>query len=101
MTNKIIKTNSRPRNFGALSTISKELNSSFGDRTGRSISMRTAHGFKNTFNLNDMDDNTAEDIVHGIMTLTPVLLSKKNDAANAVGVLLLAGLVGCYLNGKW
>ncbi|MBI3235847.1 MAG: hypothetical protein HYZ42_17730 [Bacteroidetes bacterium] len=90
----------KKRDFGALTEISKELNIMFGDQTGRTVSMRTAHGFKDAFNLRDLDDESSEDLVHGLMTLTPILLSKKNDTANAIGVVLLAGLVGCYLNGK-
>jgi len=88
------------RNFGAITDVSAELNNLFGDDTGRSISLRTAHGFKNAFSLDNLDDNAAEDIVHGFMLLTPVLLSRKNDAANAIGIVLLAGLLGCYLAGK-
>ena len=90
----------KKRTFGSLTEISKELNIMFGDQTGRTVSMRTAHGFKDAFNLSTMDDETAEDLVHGLMALTPALLSGKSDAANAIGVVLLAGLVGCYLNGK-
>lgn len=88
------------RNFGILTDISKELNQIFGDQSGRTVSMRTTHGFKNAFNLHAMHDNDAEDLVHGLMVLTPILLKHESDTANAIGVILLSGLVGCYLNGK-
>ena len=38
------------RNYGALSEVSKTINYSLGDRSGRSVSMRTAQGFKKSFN---------------------------------------------------
>lgn len=100
MNNNYPSTNSKPRNFGGVTDISKEINAFFGDTTGRSISMRTAHGFKRALKRKDMDDNTAEDIVHATMTLAPILLKQKNDAANGVGTLLIIALLGCYWNGK-
>ncbi len=87
------------RNYGMLTDASKALNKAFGDETGRTVSMRSAHGFKNTFNLPHMDDNTAEDIMHAGMIGAGGLLSSRNDGAKAVGVLLLAALVCCYRNG--
>lgn len=100
MNNTSLYNGNSTRNFGVLTDISSDINKLFGDETGRSVSLRTAHGFKDVFNLQNLDDDTAEDIVHGFMTLTPVLLTRKNDAANAVGVVLLAGLLGCFLAGS-
>lgn len=100
MNNRVLVTTKTKRDFGALTELSKELNQMFGDKSGRTVSMRTTHGFKDAFNLQSMHDEDAEDLVHGLMVLTPVLLNQKNDTANAVGVFLLAGLVGCYLNGR-
>lgn len=101
MNNKILATTKQKREFGALTNLSKDLNQMFGDQSGRTVSMRTTHGFKDAFNLQTMDDNEAEDLVHGLMVLTPVLLNQKNETANAIGVFLLAGLIGSYLNGKY
>jgi hypothetical protein len=100
MTTRVLTTTTTRRDFGALTDVSKELNQMFGDKSGRTVSMRTTHGFKDAFNLQTMHDDDAEDLVHGLMVLTPILLKHKSDTANAVGVILLAGLVGCYLNGK-
>lgn len=92
---------SKKRNYGLLTDASKAINEALGDKTGRTVSMRTAHGFKNTFNLNEtMDDNTAEDIVHAGMVASAALLVNKNDGAKIAGALLLLGLIGCYQNGK-
>ena len=100
MKTEILLPSTTSRNFGVLTDISKGFNEMFGDQSGRTVSMRTTLGFKNTFNLHTMHDNDAEDLIHGLMVLTPILLNKKNDTANAVGIILLVGLVGCYLNGK-
>lgn len=91
----------KKRNYGLLTDASKTINEALGDKTGRTVSMRTAHGFKNTFNLNEtIDDNTAEDIVHTGMLASAALLTNKSDGAKIVGALLLLGLIGCYQNGK-
>ena len=100
MTNRTLAVTKTKRDFGALTDLSKDLNQMFGDKSGRTVSMRTTHGFKDAFNLQEMHDEDAEDLVHGLMVLTPILLKQKSDTANAIGVFLLAGLVGCYLNGK-
>ena len=88
------------RDFGILTSMSKDVNQMFGDDSGRTVSNRTSQGFKDAFNLSNMQDNDAEDLVHGLMILTPVLLSQKSETANAIGILLLASLIGSYLNGK-
>jgi hypothetical protein len=87
------------RDYGALSDVSKTLNYALGDRTGRSISMRTAQGFKSAFDINDMHEDVAEDIVHAGMLTTGALLRSESKGANACGLLLLLGLVACYQNG--
>jgi hypothetical protein len=92
--------NSNSRNFGVSTEFSKNLNEFFGDETGRSVSMRTAHGFKLAFNFHEMNDETAEDIVHVAMVAVPPLLKSKSDELNVVGILLILGLVGCYINGR-
>ncbi|MFZ5551873.1 MAG: hypothetical protein ACOZCO_02065 [Bacteroidota bacterium] len=99
MAHKLIKKSKR--NYGILTDASKAINEALGDKTGRTVSMRTAHGFKNSFELNDsMDDETAEDIVHGGMVASALLLCSKNEGAKIGGLLLLLSLVACYQNGK-
>jgi hypothetical protein len=87
-------------NYGVLTDISKGLNYTLGDRTGRTVSMRTAQGFKTAFKLDNMSDDDAEDIVHLGMVATAGLLTSKNNGAKAGGLLVLLGLVACYQNGK-
>jgi hypothetical protein len=100
MIKKRTNTKQNKRDFGKFTEISRELNQMFGDKSGRTISRRTAQGLKTALKLHNMEEDAAEDLVHGLMTLTPVLLSSKNDTATAIGVVLLAGLFGCYQNGK-
>lgn len=100
MKRQITYTATKQRNFGFLTEVSKEINYSLGDYTDRTVSMRTAHGYKRAFNRHDIDDNTAEDIVHLIMTAAPILVSQKNDGAKAVGILVFAALFGLYQQGR-
>ncbi len=88
------------RNYGVLSTASKSANYFLGDKTDISVSLRTAHGFKKTFNLTEMHDDVAEDIVHGGMVALGLLLFSKNNIGKASGLLLIAALIGFYQNGK-
>lgn len=88
------------RDYGALSEVSKTINYALGDRTGRSVSMRTAQGFKKSFNLDNMHEDTAEDIVHAGMIATASLVTSKNDNARLLGILLGLALGACYLNGE-
>ena len=88
------------RDYGILSEVSKAINNTLGDETGRSVSMRTAQGFKKSFNLNDMHEDTAEDIVHLGMVATLALAKSKNDNAKLLGLLLGIGLTVCYWNGE-
>jgi hypothetical protein len=96
--NKIIKWKPES-NYGALTDISKDLNAFLGDKSGRTVSRRTAHGLKNGLNL-DMDDDAAETIVHGGMIATTTLLKSKDETSNGIGFLLLAALVACYVKGE-
>lgn len=88
------------RDYGVLSDVSKTLNYALGDRTGRSVSMRTAQGFKKLFKVDNMHEDTAEDIVHLGMIATASLVTSKNDNAKLLGLLLGIGLTICYLNGE-
>lgn len=88
------------RDYGILSDASKTLNYALGDRTGRSISIRTAQGLKKAFNLSDMHEDTAEDIVHIGMVATAALVKSKNENAKFFGILLGLGLTACYLSKK-
>lgn len=88
------------KEYGVLTDFSRELNYIVGDRSGRSVSRRTAHGIKNSFKLADMSDKKAEDIAHGAMVASAGLLASKSDGAKACGFLLLVGLLACYQEGK-
>ncbi len=46
---------------------SEELNKGFGDESGRTICLRTVHGFKIMFNRDDMSDESVMGIIHGVM----------------------------------
>lgn len=48
---------------------SEVLNDRLGDESGRSVCLRTTHGFKIMFGLDDMSDKNAERIVHGVMLI--------------------------------
>jgi len=86
------------RDYGVLTNMSEELNRFFGDNSGKTVSLRTSHGFKKTFNLN-ITDETAEDIVHAGMVFSAYnLFSKKGNRTS--GFLSLIALVALYQNGK-
>lgn len=87
-------------NYGILTDASKGWNLILGDESGRTVSRRTAHGFKSAFKLKEMEDDDAELIVHSAMVASGALLSTKNDGAKAAGLLLLLGLFACYQEGK-
>lgn len=86
--------------YGVLTEFSKEVNYILGDRSGRTVSRRTADGIKSGFNLPHMSDEQAEGIAHGAMIASVGLLKSKNDGAQACGMLLLVGLLACYQNSK-
>lgn len=87
------------RDYGILTDGSKSLNCLFSDKSGRTVSLRTAQGFKTTFKLNSMSDETAEDIVHGGMLVSAGLLLSKNQGAKVAGLLLALSLFVAYHNG--
>jgi hypothetical protein len=87
-------------NYGVLTDVSKGLNQFFGDSTGRTVSTRTAHGFKNFFNAKNMDDDAAEFIVHGGMVAATKLLNSKKETERSNGVLLSLALFVFYQAGK-
>jgi hypothetical protein len=91
----IIKTN-----YGLLTDVSKSVNELFGDTTDRSVSLRTAQGFKRMFNCKSMDDDAAEFIVHSGMVVAYNQLNSKDKNNNGTGALLALGLFLCYQNGK-
>lgn len=90
----------RKTNYGAITDFSKELNESFGDCTGRTITNRTAQGFKQVFNSPDMDEESVEDIVHAGMVGAAALLSSPNEGHKVTGALLSLALFICYQSGK-
>jgi len=87
-------------NYGALTDVSKGLNQFFGDNSGRTVSTRTAHGFKKFFNAEKMDDDAAEFIVHGGMVAATKLLKSKKDTDQSYGVMLSLALFVFYQSGK-
>jgi N-acetylglucosamine kinase-like BadF-type ATPase len=87
-------------NYGVLTDVSKGVNQFFGDDTGRTVSNRTAHGFKNFFNAKSMDDNAAEFIVHGGMVAATKLLNSKKETDRSNGFMLSMALFVFYQAGK-
>lgn len=85
--------------YGILSDASRTLNSLLGDTSGRTVSRRTAQGFKDSFDLN-ISDNDAEHIVHGGMVTSALLLRSESQGARILGGFLALGLGVCYQNGK-
>lgn len=88
------------RNYGLLTEASKDLNVLLGDSTGRTVSMRTAHGLKSTLNSPSMSEATAEDIVHGGMILSAGMLLSKNKNSLLTGILIVLGLILLYKKGS-
>lgn len=87
------------RSYGTLTDVSKFLNEALGDETGRSVSMRTAQGFKALFKLPEMNDEDAEDIVHASMLGAGLLLNSKDDGVKITGAVLSFALLFCYQAG--
>lgn len=87
-------------NYGVLSDVSKGLNQFFGDNTARTVSNRTANGFKNFFNAKSMDDDAAEFIVHGGMVAATKLLNSKKETDMSNGFMLSMALFVFYQAGK-
>ena len=98
---KIIKMKSQNRlNYGALTDFSKALNDMVGDKTGRTVSHRTASGLKKIFKVEEMSNDDAEHIVHAGMAAAGILVSSKDENLMATGALLGLGLFICYQEGK-
>lgn len=92
------------KNYGVFTDISKGINSALGDTTGRTVSRRTAHGFKVMTSSNNMHDDSAEFIVHMAM-IGAVLggtMATSNKGRNVVilVIFLLVLLFICYHLGK-
>lgn len=87
-------------NYGVLTDVSKGLNHFFGDNSGRTVSTRTAHGFKDFFNAKSMEDEAAEFIVHGGMIAATKLLNSKKESERSNGVMLSLALFLFYQTGK-
>lgn len=87
-------------NYGIVTDASKSLNQIFGDQTGRTVSVRTAHGFKNIFNCPEMEEDAAELIVHTGMVTAYALLKSNKESEKGAGLLLSLGLLLCYQSGK-
>lgn len=87
-------------NYGVLTDVSKGLNQFLGDTSGRTVSLRTAHGFKNLFNVKSMDDDATEFIVHGGMIAATKLLNSKKETDRSNGFMLSMALFLCYQAGK-
>lgn len=86
-------------NYGALTDFSKALNNLLGDQTGRTISNRTAQGFRNVFNTNQLDEGDAEHIVHIGMVTAGTLIRSNDEFQQTTGFLLSLTLFICYQAG--
>lgn len=87
-------------NYGILTEISKELNKAVGDHSGRTLSRRTAHGLRKSFDLRNVSDEEAEAIAHTAMIASGICLSSKDSETKLFGSLLTIALVVLYQNGK-
>ena len=94
----MVKDASYNRDYGFLTEISEDLNYFFGDTSGKTISLRTSHGLKKTFNLN-ISDAYAEDLIHAGMITTAYNLFNKNGN-RVVGFLSIIALFALYQNGQ-
>lgn len=86
------------KEYGVLTEVSEQLNELFGDTSGRTISRRTTHGFKETFDLT-IGDDVAEHIMHGGMAFSAYHLFSE-FGNRAAGFLSLITLIALYQNGK-
>ncbi len=93
------KLESKRRNYGVLTDLSKSANVVLGDKSGRTVSMRTANGLQRTVNTG-MSENLAEDIAHIGMVASGVLLFSKNKQSRMSGLISLFFLFVCYQAGK-
>jgi ABC-type sulfate transport system substrate-binding protein len=86
------------RDYGVLTEVSEEINKFFGDTSGKTVSLRTSHGFKKTFGLS-ISDKLSEDIMHSTMIFSAYNLFSKRGNKTA-GFLSLIGLIALYQNGE-
>lgn len=89
-----------PANYGAFTDFSKALNQVLGDRSGRTISIRAAHGFIKLFKAQQMNAQEAEFLVHSGMVAAGTLLKSKDERAQLTGFGLSFALFLCYHAGK-
>ena len=82
-----------------LSAFSKDANYLLGDRSGRTISTRTANGFQE-ISPATVEENNAVHIAHGAMVVTFFSLFSKNNIIKLIGFILGLILLFCYLIGK-
>ncbi len=87
-------------NYGSLTELSRSLNESLGDRSGRTISYRTAQGVIRILNANGVSENTAEDLAHIGMFATALLLKSRYKKERRNGQWLLLSLFICYHAGR-
>jgi hypothetical protein len=87
-------------NYGILTDASKGWNILLGDKTGRTVSRRVSHGFKDAFILDDMSDEIAEHIVHAGMIASASMLFSRNRDLQIIGGILTLGLILLYLKGE-
>lgn len=86
-------------NYGALTDFSKALNNLLGDQTGRTISYRTAQGFRKVFNATQLNEEDAEHIIHIGMVTAGTLIRSKDESQQTTGFLLSLTLFICYQAG--
>jgi len=91
---------SQRSNYGFLTDFSKSLNDFFGDSSGRTVSHRTAQGFRHLFKAGEIDNEDAEHIVHASMIAAGACLKSKDEGIQTTGALLAFGLILCYQAGK-
>lgn len=78
---------------------SRFINALVGDKTGRTISLRTGQGVKKSLNLN-ISDREAVDITHTAMLAGGLLLCSKNTTTKNIGLGIGATLFLAYHAGK-
>ena len=81
------------------SAFSKNANHLLGDRSGRTISTRTANGFQQISPANVGEDNAVH-IVHGAMVFALLFLCSKNKILRGIGAFLALTIILCYQLGK-
>jgi len=82
-----------------LAEISQFLNEKLGDKSGRTICLRMAHGLKNSFYLDFLSSKEAVDVVHASMATSTALLFSKYKGVKLAGLLMALGLFVSYYQG--